>query len=77
MKIIFDRNNCIGCGVCTALCPKYWEMGEDNKSTLKDSKENFETGNFELEILGPSEEDKKNNQEAADSCPVQVIKISE
>jgi ferredoxin len=71
MKIILEREKCIGCGSCAALCPKYWEMAEDNKSTLLGSKENSE-GNFELEVKEPG-----CSREAADSCPVQIIHIIE
>ena len=70
MKIIHDKKKCIGCGSCVALCPKYWEMAEDGKVQLLNSKLNKKTGNFELEV-------KKTecNQEAVDSCPVQCISI--
>jgi len=69
MRIIHEREKCIGCGSCVALCPKFWEMGEDGKSTLKNSVKNTE-GNYELEA---GEVDC--NQEAADSCPVQIVQI--
>ena len=68
-KVIQERAKCIGCGSCAALCPKYWEMSEDGKSMLKDSKENAE-GSYELEV-----ENAECNQEAADACPVQIIHI--
>ena len=47
-KIIHEREKCIGCGSCVALCPKFWEMEEDGKSSLKGGKQNPE-GNYELE----------------------------
>jgi len=68
-KIIHEREKCIGCGSCAALCPKFFEMAEDGKSTLLGSKKNAE-GNYELQI-----EDIECNQEAADTCPVQCISI--
>lgn len=67
-KIIHEREKCIGCGSCAALCPKYWEMVEDGKSQLLNSEKAGE--NFELEVS-----DLGCNQEAADSCPVSCIKI--
>jgi len=70
MKIIHEREKCIGCGSCVALCPKFWEMGEDGKSTLKNGKRKSE-GNFELEIT-----EAGCNQDAADSCPVQIIHVT-
>ena len=70
MKIVHEREKCIGCGSCAALCPKYWEMAEDGKSRLIKGNENKETGNYELEIEKP-----ECNQDAADACPVQIIHI--
>lgn len=58
-KIIQEREKCIGCGTCVALCPDNWEMKSDNKASLKKT---------EVEDIGC-------NQRAADSCPVQCIKI--
>jgi len=68
-KIIHEREKCIGCGSCVALCPKYWEMGEDGKARLINSVKNTE-GNYELEM-----EDIECNQEAADACPIEIIHI--
>lgn len=69
-KVIQDRNGCIGCGACAAVCPKYWEMSGDGKSTLKGGKP--EGGNFALEVPDP-----ECNREAAAACPVNVIKVEE
>jgi ferredoxin len=71
-KIIHDKVNCIGCGACAAICPKFWEMGDDGLAHLKGSDES--SGKQTLEI---SEENKKENQDAADVCPVQIITIEE
>jgi len=68
-KVIHEREKCIGCGSCAALCPKYWEMAEDGKSKLLDSEKNAE-GNYEKEV-----EDIECNREAADACPIQIIRI--
>jgi len=69
-KIIHEREKCIGCGSCAALCPKYWEMAEDGKARLKNATKNSETGNDELKI-----EKIECNQETADACSVQIIRI--
>jgi len=53
-----------------ALCPKYFEMGEDGKSTLKNSTKNQKTNNFEIEI-----KEIACAQDAAKVCPVQIIHI--
>ncbi|MBI2041942.1 MAG: ferredoxin [Candidatus Nealsonbacteria bacterium] len=34
VKIILERNVCIGCGSCQAVCQKYWEMQDDGKVNL-------------------------------------------
>jgi ferredoxin len=68
-KIIHEREKCIGCGSCAALCPKFFEMADDGKAKLLNSEKNAE-GNDELEV-----EDVGCVQEAADACPVQIIHI--
>lgn len=67
-KIKFDREGCIGCGSCTALCSDFWEMAEDGKSNLKGAKETKEGSELELDDLAC-------NQDAANSCPVNIIHI--
>lgn len=69
MKIIQEHAKCIGCGSCAALCPKYWEMSDDGKSVPIGSKKDSK-GNYGLEIKRI-----ECNQDAADACPVQCIKI--
>ncbi len=70
MKIHLDRKNCIGCGVCVALCPRFFNMGEDGKSTLKKGTLNRKDNSEYLEISSI-----ECAQDAADSCPVQVIHV--
>ena len=70
MKIKLDRENCIGCGVCVAICPKFFSMGEDGKSMLKKGTLNKKDGSEDLEISLI-----ECAQDAADSCPVQVIHV--
>ena len=54
-----------------AVCPSYWQMGDDGKSSLKDAKD-VGGGKFVLEL-----EDVACNKEAANSCPVQIISVEE
>ena len=70
MKIIHEREKCIGCGTCAAICSKYWKIAEDGKFDLAGSKVDPKTKNFELKI-----EKAGCNQEAVDGCPVQCIHI--
>ena len=60
MKIKIDKEKCIGCGSCTAVCPDVFEIKDDNKACVKQGKE---------------EATDQCVQEAVDICPVQAIKI--
>jgi ferredoxin len=55
-----DKEKCIGCGSCAAICPGNFEMGEDGKSSVLKE---------EIDELGC-------NQVAAESCPVQAITVT-
>lgn len=70
MKIIHQIEKCIGCGSCVAICPQSWEMGDDGKAHLLDSKINKKTNSQELEV-----KEVGCNQEAVEICPVECIKI--
>jgi ferredoxin len=71
VKIIQNREECIGCGTCEALCPTFWKTDfEKGKADLLGARKNPETGEFELEV-----EEIGCNQGAADACPVGAIKI--
>lgn len=67
MKIKLERERCIGCGSCAALCPKYFEMADDGKSHLKGTDkqavEELETEKIECA------------ESASDVCPAQCIHI--
>ena len=70
-KILHYKNNCISCGACAAICPEFYEMDEEGIAQLKGS---MQVGDhWERNIS--SEDDRVRNQEAADVCPVQIIKI--
>jgi len=69
--IEYDRPNCIGCGVCAAVAPEFWEMNNDGKSDIKGGKSR-QDGWQELEIGEKSLEANKN---AAEGCPVNVIHL--
>jgi len=70
-KIIHERDKCIGCGACASICPKFWDLSEDGKATMKQGV-NSEGGNYEMEL-----DNIECNQEAADACPVQCIMVIE
>ncbi|MEM2908696.1 MAG: ferredoxin [Candidatus Bilamarchaeaceae archaeon] len=70
VKIIHDRDACIGCGACVAVCPANWEMGSDGKSVLKNAKKNGKLFVLEAKDAGCS-------MSAAQSCPVNCIHLEE
>ncbi|MFH1249105.1 MAG: ferredoxin [archaeon] len=57
-KITVDKNKCIGCGSCVAMC-----------------EENFELVNGKA-VAKKAVSDLPCNKEAAESCPVNVIKLA-
>ncbi len=69
-KVVQKNSECIGCGTCAALCPKFWEMKDDGKAYPKGGQKNPETGEYELEI-----EETGCNKDAADACPIQIISL--
>ncbi|MBD3397715.1 ferredoxin [Candidatus Micrarchaeota archaeon] len=69
-KVIQEREKCVGCGACAAICPKYWEMSGDGKSRLKGS--NVVEGKHVLVL-----EDVECNKDAANACPVKCIMVEE
>jgi len=34
-KVVVDKNKCIGCGSCVALCPQAFVIGDDGKAKSK------------------------------------------
>ncbi len=69
-KIIYDREGCIGAAACAAVNPQDWDIVEDGKANLlKSTKTN---AHWERII---DESELARNMEAAESCPVKVIKI--
>lgn len=60
MKVIVDKDLCIGCGACQAICPDVFEINDDGLSEAiceeVDSK-------HEEEVI-----------EAVESCPTEAIK---
>ena len=69
-KVIYDRAGCIGAAACVGMDGKYWEMNSDGKADLKGSTE--ENG-MHVKII--DEADYSAAKDAADACPVAVIKV--
>lgn len=66
-KIKLEREKCIGCGSCSALCPKYFEILEDGKSHLIGT-EKKDIEELEVEKIDCAEQ-------AVEACPSQCIHI--
>ena len=61
--IEYEREGCIGAAACCAVSPENWVMNQDGKADLMHT----EIGDDRLQ----------ENIEAAEVCPVRVIKIKE
>ncbi len=72
-KIVHLKKECIGCGACAAINPEFWEMDDEGLAHLKGSKRTDDRWELEIDTL----EAKTSNQEAAEVCPVQIIKVEE
>ncbi len=71
-KIEYDRNNCIGAGICAALSPENFKINNDTKADLIGGVLNEKTGVWEKEI---TEEEYDKMMAAAGGCPVLVIRV--
>ena len=69
-KIIHDRDACIGCGTCAAVCSKYWKMDSDGKSKLIGGKKVGKNEELDAKAI-------ECNQDAAEACPVNCIHIED
>lgn len=61
-KVSVDKDLCIGCGTCVAVCESVFEMSKDGKAEVKGEWQAGDKG------LSPCA------KEAIDSCPVTAIK---
>lgn len=61
MRAYVDKETCIGCGTCPAVCPDIFKMNDDGKAAAVDA-----------EIAN---ELKEAARDAASSCPVEAITI--
>ena len=65
-KVYVDKDLCIGCALCTQICPNIFEMGDDGKAQCGSD------NNHEV-----SAEEEEKTQQPMDSCPVAAIKWKE
>lgn len=69
-NIEIDRVKCIACGTCYSLDPVHFEPGKDRKSNVVGGITNEKSaGDFDDENIEEA-------REAAESCPVSIIKVT-
>lgn len=61
MKVEVNREACIGCGACAAICDDVFEIDDEGLSTVKD---NNVSENLEDSV-----------KEACDACPTEAITV--
>lgn len=57
------KKGCIGCGLCTDICPSVFQMGKHAYA--------------EVYVEAVSAKDSKKTLEAESNCPVNVITVTE
>lgn len=70
IKIEYNREKCIGAGICSVFSPEHFQMDQDGKANLLESRKE---GN--LFVKDVSEEDLEKLKQSADGCPAKVITI--
>ncbi|MCR4369011.1 MAG: ferredoxin [archaeon] len=70
-KIEHQKEICIGCGACAAINPEDWVMEGDKSHLVGSAKAQTDSGPGEAKIVDESK--MRQNQEAADACPVPCI----
>ncbi len=71
-KVTISREECISCESCWTVCPEFFEQNSVDSWSQVVSK--YQTGGNPAEGEAPAELMDK-VQEAADSCPVQIIRV--
>ena len=61
MKAMIDRSGCIGCGLCTEICPEVFRMADD--------------GLAEVHVAEVPAGAEGGAVEAQEGCPVSVIQV--
>lgn len=61
MRIVADKDRCEGLGMCEAMKPEFFEVGEDGAVVVLDEQ--------------PDEAHRTELQAAVDSCPVSALAL--
>ncbi len=59
MKVKVNKDACIGCGACAAICDEVFELNDEGLSTVK--------------VDTVSKDNEDNAKEAIESCPTGAI----
>jgi ferredoxin len=71
-RVTITREECISCESCWAICPEFFQ--QNSVDSWSEVVEKYRTGGNPAEGAAPAELLDKVN-EAADSCPVQIIHV--
>ena len=63
MKVKVNKEACIGCGACAAICDNVFEIDDEGLSVVKDEE--------------VKDEDKQAVIDSAESCPTGAIEVEE
>lgn len=66
MKVKVNKEACIGCGACAAICDAVFEIDDEGLSQVKEE--------AKKEV---KEDDKVACKDAAESCPTGAIEVTE
>ena len=62
IKAVVDRDSCVGCGLCSEICPDVFKMQEDKAVSKVDK---------------VPEGAEESCRDAAQQCPVEAITVSD
>ena len=71
LRIRHKRIECIGCMFCHEVAPNYWIMDDEGLAQLI----NVTGERDEWQLAEGFDDDREALKEAADNCPVQIIKV--
>ena len=74
MNVTIERDSCVSCGQCWDTCPMFFEQNPND--SFSQVIEEFRSGG-NIGAGTPSADDEACVREAADLCPVTIIKIGE
>ena len=72
MKVTIERAMCVSCGQCWDSCPNFFEQNPDD--SFSQVIEEFRIGGA-IASGTPASDDEACARDAADLCPVTIIKI--